>query len=78
LGRRDDISDKITSIHVPTLVIHGDTDAAIPLARALAMKNAIPRAELVALMGGHSVNMTNPDSVNAALGDFIQRHELAA
>jgi pimeloyl-ACP methyl ester carboxylesterase len=77
LASRDDISDKITSIHVPTLVIHGDTDAAIPLARALAMKKAIPRAELVMLTGGHSVNLTNPDSVNRALSDFFQRHELA-
>jgi pimeloyl-ACP methyl ester carboxylesterase len=77
LASRDDISDKISSIDVPTLVVHGDTDAAIPLARAQAMKEAIPGAELVVVRGGHSVSMTNPAPVNAALSDFFEQHDLA-
>jgi pimeloyl-ACP methyl ester carboxylesterase len=77
LARRDDISNKISSIDVPTLVIHGDADAAIPLAKAQAMKEAIPRAKLVVVRGGHSVSMTNPDPVNAALSDFFEQHDLA-
>jgi pimeloyl-ACP methyl ester carboxylesterase len=71
LAHRDDISDKISSIHVPTLIVHGDSDAAIPLAKARAMKEAIPNVELVVTAGSHSVNMTNPGSVNAALNEFF-------
>ncbi|WP_208825753.1 alpha/beta fold hydrolase [Bradyrhizobium neotropicale] len=78
LARRDDISDKISSIRVPTLVIHGDADAAIPLSRAQAMKAAIPNAELILIAGGHSVNMTNPGPVNAAIKDFLERHPLVS
>jgi pimeloyl-ACP methyl ester carboxylesterase len=78
LARRDDISDKISSIRVPTLIIHGDVDAAIPPAKAQAMKEAIPNAELKVIAGGHSVNMTNPGPVNAAISDFFGRHHLVA
>jgi pimeloyl-ACP methyl ester carboxylesterase len=76
LARRDDITDKISAIRVPTLVIHGDADAPIPLARAQAMKEAIPNAELIVIAGGHSINMTNPGPVNAAIKDFLERHPL--
>src|SRR5882757_7563178 len=33
LARRDDIGDKVSAIHVPTLIIHGDADNAIPLGK---------------------------------------------
>jgi pimeloyl-ACP methyl ester carboxylesterase len=49
---QEDLGDKISSIQVPTLVIHGDADAAVPLAKAQAMKEAIPRAEMVVVAGG--------------------------
>lgn len=78
LARRDDISDKISSIRVPALVIHGDADGAIPVSRAQAMKDTIPNAELVVIAGGHSVNMTNPGPVNAAIKDFFERHHLGS
>ena len=77
LASRDDISDKISSIDVPTLIIHGDADAAIPLARAQAMNDAIPGAEMVVVAGGHSVSMISPAPVNAALSDFLERRDLA-
>ncbi len=64
LAHRDDIGDKVSAIRVPTLIIHGDADAAIPLAKAKAMQAFIPNAELVVAEGGHSVNTTNPAAVN--------------
>lgn len=73
---RDDITDRISAILVPTLIIHGDADAAISVAKARAMKTAIANAELVVVAGGHSVNMTNPVPVNAALNDFLERQHL--
>jgi pimeloyl-ACP methyl ester carboxylesterase len=78
LASRDDISARISSIDVPTLIVHGDSDAAIPLAKARAMKETIPNSELVVIPGGHSVNMTNPGPVNAALNDFFEQHQLVS
>jgi pimeloyl-ACP methyl ester carboxylesterase len=78
LGRRDDIGDKVSAIRVPTLIIHGDADNAIPLDKARAMQASIPNAELVVLEGGHSVNMTNPAPVNAAIETFLIRHCLVS
>ena len=78
LSRRDDIGDKVSAIRVPTLIIHGDADNAIPLAKARAMQASIPNAELVVLEGGHSVNLTNPAPVNAAIETFLTRHSLAS
>jgi pimeloyl-ACP methyl ester carboxylesterase len=76
LVRRDDI--KVSAIRVPTLIIHGDADAAIPLAKAEAMQASIPNAELVVVEGGHSINMTNPAPVNAAIEAFLARHRLVS
>jgi pimeloyl-ACP methyl ester carboxylesterase len=73
---REDRRDKISSIQVPTLVIHGNADAAVPLAKAQAMKEAIPNAELVVVAGSHAVNTTNPEPVNAVLSEFFARHHL--
>lgn len=78
LAHRDDIGGKVSAIRVPTLIIHGDADVAIPLAKAQAMRKSIPNSELVALEGGHSLNMTNPAPVNAAIEAFLARHRLAS
>jgi pimeloyl-ACP methyl ester carboxylesterase len=72
LGRRDDIGDKVSAIRVPTLVLHGDSDAAIPLSKARAMQAAIPGAQLVVIEGGHSINMTAPAAVNSAIEAFLK------
>jgi len=76
LVRRDDIGAKVSAIHVPTLIIHGDADAAIPLAKARAMQASIANAELAVVEGGHSVNTTHPAAVNAAIESFLARHGL--
>ncbi len=76
LARRDDIGGKVSAIRVPTLIIHGDADILIPLAKAQAMRASIPNAELVVVEGGHSVNMTNPAPVNEAIEAFLVRHHL--
>jgi pimeloyl-ACP methyl ester carboxylesterase len=76
LTRRDDIGDKVSAIHVPTLVIHGDADNAIPLGKAQTLQASIPKAELVVVEGGHSISMTNPAPVNDAIETFLTRHRL--
>ena len=72
LGSRDDISDKIQQITVPTLVVHGDSDNAITLPRGQAMAQAIPNAQLAVIAGaGHAANLTHPEAVNPVLEAFL-------
>ncbi len=72
LGTRDDISEQMGRIAVPTLVLHGDSDHAIELPRAKAMADAIPNAQLVLVPGaGHASNLTHPQVVNPAIEAFL-------
>lgn len=48
--------DRLRSLTVPTLVIHGDEDPILPLAHGQATADAIPGAKLVVLPGvGHEI-----------------------
>ena len=72
LGTRDDISDQIGRIAVPTLVLHGGSDRAIELPRAKAMADAMPNAQLIVVPGaGHASNLTHPQAVNPAIESFL-------
>ncbi len=72
LGARDDIGEAIRDIHVPALVIHGDSDAAITLDRAQAMARALPNARLAVIAGGgHASNLTHPEQVNPLIENFL-------
>jgi pimeloyl-ACP methyl ester carboxylesterase len=71
---RDSVLDRLAQIRVPTLVIHGEQDAAIPMPEAEAIANGIPGAELVRIPdAGHSTPLETPDAVNAALAGFFGR-----
>ena len=72
LVTRDDISGSLGEIQVPALVIHGDADAAIPLAHADDMAQRLPRATLKAIAGaGHAANLTHPHAVNPLIEAFL-------
>jgi pimeloyl-ACP methyl ester carboxylesterase len=72
LATRDDVTGKLGSIKVPTLVIHGDADAAIELALAEKLAAGIAGAELVVVPGaGHAANLTHPQAVNPAIAKFL-------
>ena len=71
LVSRDDISTAIAAIQVPALVIHGEADMAIDLARARDMAARLS-AEVVTVPGaGHAANLTHPAPVNAAIERFL-------
>jgi pimeloyl-ACP methyl ester carboxylesterase len=79
LAGRDDIGDKVSALPVPTLVVHGDADLSIPLAKAQALQRSLPKAELVVVEGAaHSPNLTHPVPVNAAIEAFLARHGLTS
>jgi pimeloyl-ACP methyl ester carboxylesterase len=69
---RDSVVDRLSEIRVPTLVIHGEADAAIPMARAEELAGGIAGAELVRVPGaGHTTPVEAPDVVNEALTGFL-------
>ena len=72
LGSRDQILDQLGRVTMPTLVVHGDNDAAISLDRAQATFAALPNARMVVIKGGgHAANMTDATEVNAAIREFL-------
>ena len=58
----------LSSINVPTLVIHGTADPMFPLAHAEALAEAIPGATLLAIEGaGHGVDRADWDAIIPAI-----------
>jgi pimeloyl-ACP methyl ester carboxylesterase len=77
-GRRPSLyalTDEISRIDVPVLIMAGDEDE--PCIEASAMlKRAIPQAGLAVLaQSGHGINLEEPALFNQLLGDFLQRAE---
>ena len=71
LVSRDDVTDRLTEIQVPTLVIVGDQDVDPGVAASVALAARIPGAQFVALPDtGHLSALEQPDAVTAALLHF--------
>lgn len=69
---RKGVSDEIGTIRVPTLIIVGDQDVAIPLINSQRLHEAIPGSRLVIIPGaGHTSTVEEPAAVNAAITDFL-------
>ncbi|TWD81070.1 pimeloyl-ACP methyl ester carboxylesterase [Kribbella amoyensis] len=70
---RTDYTSSLPEIQTPTLLVHGDHDTGVPLARARAAAGLLPQAELVPVAGaGHWVQRDRPDVVVPALVDFLR------
>lgn len=72
---RTDFREDLQQITVPTLVIHGDADAIVPLeGSGLRTHRAVAHSELVTIAGApHGLNATHAPAFNAALLDFLER-----
>ena len=69
---RDDITDRLSEIDCPAIVIHGTEDTAITMDQADALAAGLSGAgPVVAVGGAHAANLTNPDPVNAAIVSFL-------
>lgn len=70
-----DFRDDLTKVTVPTLVIHGDSDATVPFEGSGARTHAaIPGSELVLIKGApHGVTVSHPEEWNAAVLEFLAR-----
>ncbi len=70
---RTDFRGDLEKVTVPTLVIHGDSDAIVPFeVSGKRSAELIPAAELVLIEGGpHGVNASHPEQFNRALLNFL-------
>jgi 3-oxoadipate enol-lactonase len=70
-----DSFDRLPSLEVPTLVLHGTEDLVIAPGNAEILARRIPGAELVWLEGaGHLYHSEQADEADAAVLDFVRRH----
>ncbi|RCW45255.1 pimeloyl-ACP methyl ester carboxylesterase [Halopolyspora algeriensis] len=59
-------------IHCPTMLIHGERDAMVPVSAAREAAGAIPGSKLRIVPGaGHWVNRERPNEFNAFLREFV-------
>jgi pimeloyl-ACP methyl ester carboxylesterase len=71
---RTDYTDRLATIDTPTLLVHGDHDTGVPLARVEAAAEKLPHGRLVvAKDAGHWVQRDRPDIVLPALRDHLER-----
>ncbi|HXD29425.1 MAG TPA: alpha/beta hydrolase [Arthrobacter sp.] len=70
-----DFRDELAGISVPALVVHGDSDAIVPVdGSGRRTYEAVVDSELVIIRGGpHGLNASHPDEFNAALLGFLAR-----
>jgi len=72
LGRTDFRGD-VAKVTVPTLVIHGDSDAVVPFeVSGRRSAELIPGAKLHVVKGGpHAINASHVEEFNTALLEFL-------
>jgi 3-oxoadipate enol-lactonase len=70
---RDDITGRLSEITCPALIVHGTEDAAIPVAKAQALRDGLGGPASFTLIdgGSHASNVTRPEPVNDAILNFL-------
>lgn len=63
--------DRLPEISVPTLVIAGKSDAAVPLEATQAMLERLPRSRLAVLPGSHLANVESACQFTETVGAFL-------
>jgi 3-oxoadipate enol-lactonase len=70
-----DLTDRLSAIGLPTLVIVGEEDQGTPVAASRTIQERIKGAELVILKSAaHLSNLEQPEPFTRALLDFLDRH----
>lgn len=70
---RDDISDRLTEIRCPVLLMWGEHDVSLPHDRMELLRERLPMADRVHVITGaaHTPPLTHPAQVNKLLVDFL-------
>lgn len=71
--RDADLLPQLTQLRMPTMVVAGESDAAVPRDHSAAMARGIPGAVLTVLAGGHLSAVESPDAFASAVGSFCAR-----
>lgn len=75
---RTDYTRRLASLTCPVLIVHGDRDPGVPVARARAAAALIPNARLKVIAGaGHWVQRDRPDAVLDAMIEFLDANAAA-
>ena len=71
-----DFRDDLKRLTLPTLVIHGDSDAIVPIdGSGLRTHLAVPHSQLVRVNGApHGLNVSHAEAFNDALLSFMRAH----
>jgi pimeloyl-ACP methyl ester carboxylesterase len=73
IGAETDLRPVLATIDVPTLLLHGESDARSPLANAEALHVAIPTSQLVVLPNlGHACVVEDPEACAAEICRFVK------
>jgi pimeloyl-ACP methyl ester carboxylesterase len=74
MADRPDVSGRLASLSVPTLVVAGADDAIVSSTEMEGFARAIPNEEFVRIeQAGHMTPMENPKAFNEALTKFLRR-----
>lgn len=71
VSRQDDVTSRLSELSIPTVVIHGELDAAISVATAQSLANGLGGKLVVVPGAGHAANLTHPDATNEAIEAFL-------
>jgi pimeloyl-ACP methyl ester carboxylesterase len=72
MAERTDSTPLLSTFHFPVVIIHGDSDALIPIDRAREVKDALPHAHLVEIQGaGHMPMMEAKEQTAEALKHLV-------
>jgi non-heme chloroperoxidase len=72
---RTEVRQDLKKVTVPTLVIHGDADAIVPIAGSGELTHrAVPHSQMVRVSGApHGLNVSHAQAFNDALLAFLRR-----
>ncbi len=74
MSEREDSSNSLASIDIPTLLICGEDDAISPPAEMQGLADALPQGALVRIAdAGHLAPLEQPVAVNSAIESFLDR-----
>ncbi|WP_226006321.1 alpha/beta fold hydrolase [Natrinema salinisoli] len=69
---RPDVTDRLSEIDVPVLIVHGEEDPSIDPSRAEPMLDELPDAEMELIPeAGHTSNLENPEPATDAIRSFL-------
>ena len=72
MAERPDVTDELSKINVPALILCGEHDAISPADEMRDIASAMPNATFVQIDGaGHMAPLEDPQAVNAAICDFL-------